>query len=70
MRLSKKDFTREEWEYLVDIAETDGAEVHKDDWPLAEALAKKGAVTLGHARGPRSEFRRVELIMEPVVEGL
>ena len=35
-----------------------GIEVHRDDWPTAEALEAAGEITLGTARGPNGDWRR------------
>lgn len=44
------------------IKETNGAEIQIDDWPVAEALAQRGLITLGPARGPFRAWRRAELV--------
>lgn len=46
---------------LREITDCDGAEVPREDWPLAEELVKDGKITLGNARGPGRDWRRAEL---------
>ena len=46
------------WEMIVDYS---GAEIHKEDWPIAERLVAKELITLGPARGPSNEWKRAEL---------
>ena len=44
---------------LATIKETDGAEIPREQWPLAEVLVARGLITLGGARGPMdSGWRR------------
>lgn len=51
-------------ELFESIASTDGAEIHKDQWALAEKLVGEGKITLGPARGPDKAWRRAELVKE------
>ena len=46
---------------LEAIAENDGAEIPREQWPLAEVLVKRGLITLGPARGPGGDWRRAEI---------
>lgn len=43
------------------IEECDGAEVHREDWPLAEELRDQGLIILSSARGPSGDWKRAEL---------
>jgi len=47
---------------LAAIAETDGAEIPREQWPLAEVLVARGLITLGSPRGPGGDWRRAELV--------
>lgn len=52
-----------EAELLEGIKASDGAEIHRDDWPIAEALvARRGLIRLGPARGPNRDWRRAEVV--------
>jgi hypothetical protein len=46
---------------LCEIAQTcDGMEVHRDDWAAAELLCGRDErFTLGSARGPNRDFKRL-----------
>lgn len=43
---------------LAGIKETDGAEIPREQWPLAEMLVSRGLITLGASRGPGGNWRR------------
>lgn len=48
-----------------DIVATDGREIERDEWPIAEELVAQGMVTLGPARGPGRNWRRAEVCKVP-----
>lgn len=57
-----KELTEMEKDMLASIEACDGMEVEKSYWPVAEALARAGHITLGSPRGPHRAFRRAELV--------
>ena len=52
----------EEAALLAEIEETDGSEVLRGAWPIAERLASRGLITFGAARGPGGDWRRAEVV--------
>lgn len=57
----KLRLTPEELVTLNTIKETDGMEVHQEDWHLVESLKIKGYITLSGARGPEKAWKRAEI---------
>lgn len=53
----------EEW-MLDMVRECNGAEIQRDDWPVAESLVAAGKIYLGRARGPGGDWRRAGLTAE------
>jgi hypothetical protein len=49
---------------LATIKETNGAEIPREQWPLAELLASRGLITLGAPRGPSGDWRRAEVVAD------
>ena len=43
------------------IKDCDGAEIHKDDWPILDELRNEGYILVGGARGPGNAFKRATL---------
>lgn len=50
-----------EVEMLEAIQETDGIEVHRDNWVIADRLVKAGKIKLSHQRGPGGNYKRATL---------
>ena len=51
-------------EMLREVRECNGAEIHRDEWPIAEALASHGKIFLGSPRGPGGNWKRAGLTAE------
>lgn len=58
------DVTAAANEMLELVRECGGAEIHRDEWPVAEALASDGKIFLGSPRGPGGDWRRAALTAE------
>jgi len=61
------DLSTDAKEWLDCIKECDGAEVHRDEWPIVQTLVDAGLVDFGPGRGPGpGDWRRAVLKGQPI----